>query len=610
LPGQIVKAQTADLIQGGAIRGANLFHSFLEFHVQDGQRVYFDNPEAIDRILMRVTGSAASTLEGTLGVLGNADLFVINPRGLVFGPNATLDLNGSFLASTAASVRFEGFEFSALTPTAPPVLQIQVPLGLQYGQNTGQIQGIGAGNHAQGNPLSLTRINSQGGLAVKGGQTLALLGGVIHLEGAALEAVEGQIVLMAGTGSGEITLAQNSQGWQFFPHLTPQPIRIGGGSLVHSHGGIKVYGSDLTLTEGSYLLNQVGDLPALCTLSLTLSDRLDLSGASAILTETIGTTEGQPLQIQAKTIQLAENSRIGSTTGGSGRSGAITLTLTDRLLLQGESSQPGTATQIRSSTLGSGDAGQITITAPLITINQGAYITTSVISPGTGNAGAIQIQASEVQVNGVEPLSLLPSAIRSVTLSSGDAGVVDIQSDRVFVTGGARITALTAYSGQAGEVRVTASDFITVEGYAANQSPSLISAAANPVTPLTQQAFDLPDFPSGDSGALTLRAPEIRVQDGGLITANNEGTGNAGILSIFSDRLRVTNGGQISSTVLRGTGGTIAINTEVLSLSDSLINTSVLEQGAGGNITIIAQQILLDNSQLSTNTAGTDPGEM
>ena len=608
VPEQIVKGQPADLIQGGALRGANLFHSFLEFNVRDGQRVYFQNPEAIDRILMRVTGSAGSTLAGTLGVLGNADLFVLNPNGLFFGPNARLDLNGSFVGSTAASVRFEGFAFSTLAPSAPPLLNIQVPLGLQYGQNTGAIEVIGRGNHVRGTSLSLTTINPQGGLVVNAGQTLALLGGSMDLDGAALQAVEGQIILMAGAGSGEITLGEDSQGWRFSSPVIPQPIAITGGSLISGARGVKVEGSDLTLTGRSYLVNQVADTPYLGTLSLNVRDRLDLAGASAILTEATATAPGESLQIQARTIHLTEDSRISSITGGSGRAGAITLTPTDRLDLKGYSSQPGVGTQIRSSTLGAGEAGNITITTPLITLSNGAVVTTSAISPSTGNAGAIHIRASEVQVNGVEPISLLPSAIRSVALSSGNAGVVDIQSDRVWVTGGGRITAVTANRGNAGEVQITASDFITVEGYAANQSPSLISAAANPLGSITQTAFGLPDVPTGNSGALTLRAPNIVVQNGGLITTNNEGTGNAGTLSIVSDRLWVRNGGQISSTVLRGTGGKIAIDTDTLTLNDSSINTSVLEAGAGGNISVTAKQVLLDNSQLSTNTAGTDSG--
>ncbi|WP_367120473.1 filamentous hemagglutinin N-terminal domain-containing protein [Microcoleus sp. PH2017_30_WIL_O_A] len=93
----------SDRISGGATRGSNLFHSFRSFN-------------GIANIFTRVTGGQPSNILGTLGVLGNANLFLINPKGIVFGPNARLDLRGSFVASTADSIVFNnGFEFSTNT---------------------------------------------------------------------------------------------------------------------------------------------------------------------------------------------------------------------------------------------------------------------------------------------------------------------------------------------------------------------------------------------------------------------------------------------------------------------------------------------------------------
>ena len=96
----------SDRISGGATRGSNLFHSFREFNIGEGRGAYFENPSGIANIFTRVTGGQSSNILGTLGVQGNANLFLINPKGIVFGPNARLDLRGSFIGSTADSIVF------------------------------------------------------------------------------------------------------------------------------------------------------------------------------------------------------------------------------------------------------------------------------------------------------------------------------------------------------------------------------------------------------------------------------------------------------------------------------------------------------------------------
>lgn len=96
-----------DRIEGGAIKGENLFHSFEEFNVREGLEVYFANPEEISNIFSRITGNNISEIFGTLGVEGVANLFLINPNGIVFSENAQIDVGGSFIATTAEGVHFE-----------------------------------------------------------------------------------------------------------------------------------------------------------------------------------------------------------------------------------------------------------------------------------------------------------------------------------------------------------------------------------------------------------------------------------------------------------------------------------------------------------------------
>ena len=120
VPDAKIRGRAAELIEGGAIRNINLFHSFLEFNVNEGQRVYFANPVGIENVLTRVTGSNASEILGTLGVDGVANLFLLNPNGIIFGKGAELDLRGSFVGSTADSILFgDGEEFTLAFQTAP-----------------------------------------------------------------------------------------------------------------------------------------------------------------------------------------------------------------------------------------------------------------------------------------------------------------------------------------------------------------------------------------------------------------------------------------------------------------------------------------------------------
>ncbi|MGK7945617.1 MAG: filamentous hemagglutinin N-terminal domain-containing protein [Microcystaceae cyanobacterium] len=134
-------------IDGGAVRGGNLFHSFQEFSIQEGNSAYFTNPTGIFNILTRVTGDNPSQIFGTLGVDGGANLYLINPNGIIFGANAQLDISGSFYASTSPSLILpDGSLFSATNPQAPPLLTVTAtaPIGFVLEGQTGDI--INQGN--------------------------------------------------------------------------------------------------------------------------------------------------------------------------------------------------------------------------------------------------------------------------------------------------------------------------------------------------------------------------------------------------------------------------------------------------------------------------------
>jgi filamentous hemagglutinin family protein len=137
----------AEEIVGGARLNGNLFHSFSDFNINEGQQVYFVSPRGVDNIIGRVTGSQPSEILGTLGVDGSANLFLLNPNGIIFGPEAQLDIAGSFIASTADEFRFpDGSHFSATQPNSPPLLTVTLTPGLQLGHASDFPRGGGITN--------------------------------------------------------------------------------------------------------------------------------------------------------------------------------------------------------------------------------------------------------------------------------------------------------------------------------------------------------------------------------------------------------------------------------------------------------------------------------
>ncbi|MBW4671091.1 MAG: filamentous hemagglutinin N-terminal domain-containing protein [Cyanomargarita calcarea GSE-NOS-MK-12-04C] len=247
-----IKGLPSDRIDAGAIRGANLFHSFQEFNIRDGRGAYFSNPTGIENIFSRVTGTNASNIFGKLGVLGNANLFLLNPNGIIFGSNASLDIAGSFSASTANSLNFGDDKFSATNPTDAPLLSVKVPLGVQFNQN------------------QPSAIANSGNLSVGTGQNLNLMGGTVVSTGQ-LSAPSGQVAVASVPGGSVVNLSPSAQ---FLNIQTSSPVAsVGTSSLselltsvdersrpgltVNSNGQVELAGSGLPVVDGDVVAKNV-----------------------------------------------------------------------------------------------------------------------------------------------------------------------------------------------------------------------------------------------------------------------------------------------------------------------------------------------------------------
>ncbi|MBM0744578.1 filamentous hemagglutinin N-terminal domain-containing protein [Phormidium sp. CLA17] len=171
-------------INGGLRRGSALFHSFERFGILTNHQVYFSNPAGIRNIFSRVTGGSISNIDGLLGVSGGANLFFMNPSGIIFGPNARLDVSGSFLATTASALEFpDGQKFAATGDRAVPLVEVNIPIGLQFGAN----------------PPAM--LNNQGILTA--GKDLTLAAATVTSSGS-LNAPKGTVIVTAGGGDASV----------------------------------------------------------------------------------------------------------------------------------------------------------------------------------------------------------------------------------------------------------------------------------------------------------------------------------------------------------------------------------------------------------------------
>ncbi len=236
-------------INGGNRAGNNLFHSFSEFSVPENGSASFNNTSDVENIISRVTGGSISNIDGLIKAEGSANLFLINPNGIVFGPNAKLDIKGSFMATTATRLNFDdGKYFSAEDTSAQPLLSVSVPIGLQFGETVGNVRFIGK-NTDSDPTVSL--------LALESGKTLALVGGDVLLEAGSLSAPGGRIEIGSVGASGTVHVDSIPTGWKlnYDSGQNLQDVRLSQISYIDTtgdgNGDIQLYGRQITITGDS-----------------------------------------------------------------------------------------------------------------------------------------------------------------------------------------------------------------------------------------------------------------------------------------------------------------------------------------------------------------------
>ncbi|MEH1978588.1 MAG: filamentous hemagglutinin N-terminal domain-containing protein [Nostoc sp.] len=573
-------------IINGSAAGSNLFHSFSNFSIPTGGSATFDlvNTPNISTIFSRVTGGRVSNIDGLIKTINSKNpvsLFLLNPQGIIFGSNAKLNISGSFVGSTASQVKFaDGSEFSTTNSTFP-LLTISTPIGLQLGANSGELRIQGSGHNITRVGLSLlNRGTYSTGLQVSPGNTLAFVGGKITLDGGLLIADSGQIDLAA-------------------------------------------------LSNGKWMMRQGNEFSTINSTPTT--EFGDIQLRSAALVDVSGVMAGS-VQLRGKNIALRDGSIIVGQNLGEQPSGNIQIIGSKSLVISGTT--PAVSSRIATQLLGAGGGGNINISVPRLILADGGTIASQTF--GSAESGNVTINVGDfIQMTGTSPIDPSDlSAITTATFSTGGAGTLTVSTGTLTLREGAQITSPTLGLGNAGQVRVNATNLIDIQG---NSNPFVSNSA------IVSNSFG-----QGNAGKTIVNTPILKLRDGGAIISSGYSSGNAGDITINAkESIEVANSSvlnndpsvitflssRISSDIVTpprflqailglpaiatGNSGSVVITTPKLTVTNgaslSVANTGFGkgDQGNGGDLRITADSLTLEGgARLLADTVNSEGGNI
>jgi filamentous hemagglutinin family protein len=605
---------TSDRIDGGALRGVSLFHSFQAFNVGEGRGVFFANPVIVQNIFSRVTGGSLSQINGRLGVLGNANLFLLNPNGILFGLNAQLQIAGSFFASTASSFKFgDGSEFSTTNPQAAPLLTVNVLPGLQMGQISAGSTIVNRGNLTTGQDLVLLgdRLDLQGQLVA--GRDLRLMGNSV-ISGKSRFASGG--LLQIGGLSGQLAnfISLEDPIISSVGDVDIAAGYTGPSLLIESQGSVRIRG-DVTIDAADPTATFVGD-------DAVLSQKPGLiirSGQSNLVYG--GTNQTTPPAFANVTVPTgitidgpvwAEPNAQGSIVKLSAAKGGISVAGIDVSSSFSSGRQAGSIELmalddiITGGLIASGGNGNITLSSIQGSINSAGAISSG-SSPRGGN---IQFFAfGNIKTGLLYAQSLLGDRGGDITLVSKSGSIDTSEGELQTFASPTR----DRENARGGNITLSAYGDITTADLLANGrvNPGNIQLTSQTGTINTQKGFVQAAF--GDKGTITLSAFNDILTD--RISAGSV-IGNGGPISLSSTSGSIILTGGLSSTSVIGNGGTISLsarNGAILGSSVVLNTFAVSESGEmtgnGGKVTLEAQNIV-SGLEINTVASGGISGEV
>jgi filamentous hemagglutinin family protein len=596
LPGGAIQRNITGGTRPGS--GGNLFHSFGEFGVPTDNIANFLNDTALPttNILSRVSGGNPSNILGTIQTegFGNANLFLMNPAGIVFGPDASLNVGGAAHFTTADYLRVaDGVQFTALPGAQDKLLSIAPVVAFGF---------------LESNPVGITVEGST--LSVGEGQTLALVGGDLAISGS-LKAANGAIGLVSVSSPGE-ALANRFDPGSDFTQLGNIRISQGGEinvSGIGENGGgtVVIRGGRLTISPDGKILGTTSGERNAGIVDIDLKGDLILAGTgtqedtqSGIFVTTEGNGKGGTVRLNAKHVDIRNGGQISATTFGPGDAGTITITATDgavsllgsdhRSDVSGRTQEEAFVSGLYAATVGTGRAGRVTLQTKDLTVTEGARIDVSTFGRGNGDAGDIHVTStgdiglSGTHRNGIWQSGLFGEVQELSPLGEGllgSAGNITLTGQTIEVNDGAKISlkSLGASQAEVDQSRIPSPGTVNI------QAGTLRISGAN----TTSQAFAI---------------------DPSEISTGVTGPTAAGNININVDNMSLHNGGLITAETSSATnvdkGGTITINArEDIAISGVAVRTefppNIRPQDGVNNRSILS-------SAIRARTSGINPG--
>ncbi|MEH2002267.1 MAG: filamentous hemagglutinin N-terminal domain-containing protein [Nostoc sp.] len=553
------------IIEGGTQAGGNLFHSFREFSVPTNGAALFNNAADIQNIISRVTGRSVSNIDGLIGAKGTANLFLINPNGIVFGANASLNVGGSFVASTANALQFGniGF-FSATDQNIPSSLLTINPSALLFNQ-------INQNAAIQNNSVAFAGKDPAGfnafGLRVPDGKSLLLVGGNVSMDGGQLNAYGGRVELGGLGEPGTVALGVNSDNLSLrFPENVARAsvsLTNQAAIFVEGNGGgnIAVNARNIEILGGSFLSGGIGQglgTPETIGGDITLNatGSIKVAGGSIVgnLMRLGSLGNGGNITINSGSFSLQDGAVLQASTYGKGNAGNVTVRAQDAVSF-------ADADIFSTVELGGvGKGGNIDINAATLSLTDSAQLEASTY--GKGNAGNVTVRARDA-------VSLADNASILSTVEAGGVGKggnIDINAATLSLIDGAQLLTITrgasatqpAGRGDAGNVNVNVTGIVDIAGEKNNFFSQIFSSVETATV--------------GNGGNITIDSGSFSLQDRAQLTASTLGQGNAGNVTVRArDAVSLADNASIFSTVEAGgvgKGGNIDINAATLSLID------------------------------------------